>query len=70
LKGDHGEETTKEVGNNRRMELNRRISVAPIMDWTDDRRMFLRINYLAASLKARLLYVSSSAKFARISVAE
>src|SRR5450755_2288156 len=33
----------KEVSNNRRMELNRRISVAPMMDWTDRHcRYFLR----------------------------
>ena len=33
----------KNVGNNRRMKLNRRISVAPMMDWTDRHcRYFLR----------------------------
>ena len=43
VKGQHDEEATKEVGDNRRMELNRRISVAPMMDWTDRHcRFFLR----------------------------
>ena len=43
MKGDRDEETTKEVGNNRHMKLNRRISVAPMMDWTDRHcRYFLR----------------------------
>ncbi len=70
VKGNRDEETIKEVGNNGRMKLSRRISVAPMMDWTDDRRMFLRIKYLGTWLRARLLYVSSSAKFAPISVAE
>ncbi|MEJ0084506.1 MAG: hypothetical protein WDO72_02380 [Pseudomonadota bacterium] len=36
VKGDRDEETTtRDAGNNRRMKLNRRISVAPMMDWTD-----------------------------------
>jgi hypothetical protein len=35
VKGDCDEETPEEVGNNRRVKLNRRISVAPMMDWTD-----------------------------------
>jgi tRNA-dihydrouridine synthase A len=43
VKGDRDEETIKEVGNNRRMKLSRRISVAPMMDWTDRHcRYFLR----------------------------
>jgi hypothetical protein len=32
VKGDRDEETIQEVGNNRRMKLSRRISVAPMMD--------------------------------------
>jgi hypothetical protein len=31
------EATANEVGNNRCMKLNRRISMAPMMDWTDSR---------------------------------
>jgi tRNA-dihydrouridine synthase A len=43
VKGDRDEETLEEVGNNRRMQLNRRISVAPMMDWTDRHcRYYLR----------------------------
>ena len=43
VKGDRDEETTEDVGNNRRMKLNRRISVAPMMDWTDRHcRYYLR----------------------------
>jgi hypothetical protein len=37
VKGYRDEEMPKEVGKNRRMKLNRRISVAPMMDWTDGR---------------------------------
>jgi hypothetical protein len=32
VKDDRNEEVTKEIGNKRRMKLNRRISVAPMMD--------------------------------------
>ena len=43
VKGDRDEETIEEVGNNKRMKLSRRISVAPMMDWTDRHcRFFLR----------------------------
>jgi tRNA-dihydrouridine synthase A len=43
VKGNRDEETIKEVGNNGRMKLSRRISVAPMMDWTDRHcRFFLR----------------------------
>jgi len=50
--------------------VDRRLSVAPMMDWTDNRRMFLCVKHLAASFGARLLYVSSSSMFARIMIAE
>ncbi|MEX2150290.1 MAG: hypothetical protein WD793_08735 [Steroidobacteraceae bacterium] len=39
--------------------IDRQLSVAPMMDWTDDRKIFLHINYLAFSQETRLLYVSS-----------
>jgi tRNA-dihydrouridine synthase A len=43
VKGNRDEEMPKEVGKNRCMKLNRRISVAPMMDWTDRHcRFFLR----------------------------
>jgi hypothetical protein len=35
VKGDCDEETAKEVGTNMGMNLHRRISVAPMMDWAD-----------------------------------
>jgi hypothetical protein len=35
LKDERDEETIEDVGNNRRIKLSRRISVAPMMDWTD-----------------------------------
>jgi tRNA-dihydrouridine synthase A len=43
VKGDRDEEDIKQLGSKRRMKLNRRISVAPMMDWTDRHcRFFLR----------------------------
>ena len=40
--------------------LDRRLSVAPMMDWTDDSWIALDINDLAKPERACLLYVSSS----------
>lgn len=39
--------------------LDRRVSVAPMMDWTDDHEIVSCINSLASSEKACLLYVSA-----------
>jgi len=42
-----------------REKIDRRISVAPMRDWTDDRRFCLCISHLHAPESACLLYVSS-----------
>jgi hypothetical protein len=42
--------------------VDRRVSVAPMMDWTDDLQNVLRINDLASPDKACLLYVSSKSE--------
>src|SRR5882672_2055769 len=39
--------------------IDRRLSVAPMMDWTDERYIGLCINSLASEEKPCLLYVSS-----------
>jgi hypothetical protein len=49
--------------------LDRRLSVAPMMDWSDDCQIVFCINSLALPRKACLLYVSSTTTFARIPVA-
>ena len=49
--------TLKEMG---RGIIDRRVAVAPMMDWTDDHRSAFQINGLLPSLSACLLYVSSS----------
>ena len=41
------------------LKLDRRIAVAPMMDWTDDRRTTLWIRGLRPLRNACLLYVSS-----------
>jgi hypothetical protein len=43
-----------------REKIDRRISVAPMMDWTDDRQTALPIRRLQTSADACLLYVSSN----------
>ena len=40
-------------------QIDRRISVAPMMDWTDDRLIVFWISSLASAEMACLLYVSS-----------
>jgi hypothetical protein len=50
---------TKEVGNNRRMELNRRISAAPKMDWTNPPPCSCPIMGLGRCEESRSLYVAS-----------
>jgi hypothetical protein len=41
-------------------KLDRRVSVAPMMDWTDDRQTSLYVRLLRSLGNACLLYVSSS----------
>jgi hypothetical protein len=43
----------------RREKIDRRISVAPMMDWTDKPEFLFRINYLVPGKNSCLLYVSS-----------
>jgi tRNA-dihydrouridine synthase len=40
-------------------DLNRKISVAPMMDWTDESYFISWISYLESRKKACLLYVTS-----------
>jgi hypothetical protein len=42
-----------------RGKLDRRVSVAPMMDWTDEAGFPPRISYLVQQKKSCLLYVSS-----------
>jgi hypothetical protein len=52
-----------------RAKIDRRISVAPMMDWTDEVHFSFRVSDLPTSKKACLLYVpSKSAGFARRAV--
>lgn len=40
--------------------MNRRISVAPMMDWTDEEENHLEFNHLAPLEKSCRLYVTSA----------
>jgi hypothetical protein len=55
-------ESTVKIGNsveNSAGKIDRRISVAPMMDWSDEVRSILQIKWLGAAKLACLLYVSS-----------
>ena len=44
------------------LEINRKISVAPMMDWTDEVKKCSQFNHLAPLEKACRLYVTSAQK--------
>jgi hypothetical protein len=60
------------AGDLARGKIDRRVSVAPMMDWTDEVGFTFRLSHLRSFEKPRLLYVSSglrdSARFLRWSI--